>query len=390
LAEDDQAVVVLAHAELAVAEFVQRHVHLGDLAGHHVVAGDQLVALQFERAHGLAARQDREALRLDELAGFVEQRVQDAGLDGVGVLLDVDQGRVAALVALPQFELVAAEGQARGRQRPVQRAGGHRDRPPAAVDQVAEELGHLGVGPATVLARAEQFGTEAAQHPADQGRALFHDAQGIGLGFRDGGAGALRRLQGAAHARDVGPVDQRQVELVAHHPALAELGLVGLGQVAREAGLRRVLQAVADDAVQAVGPHRPLAAGQVAQQAAQRLVPLADLVLVGALEGHAVEPPDAQVVAAARDHVVRADQRRERDEARQRVLRLGLRPVPGPEAAAARPRVGAVGLRHAKHRGLPGRGWARSCAHARSGGCGRAGAASWRRTSGGSAGRPWR
>ena len=128
VAEDDQAVVVLAHAELAVAEFVQRHVHLGDLAGHHVVAGDQLVALQFERAHGLAPRQDREALRLDELAGFVEQRVQDAGLDRVGVFLDVHQGRVAALVAVAQFELVAAEGQARGRQRAVQRAGGHRDR----------------------------------------------------------------------------------------------------------------------------------------------------------------------------------------------------------------------------------------------------------------------
>jgi hypothetical protein len=113
LAEDHQAVVVLAHAELAVAEFVQRHVHLGDLAGDHVVAGDQLVALQFERAHGLAARQDREALRLDELAGLVEQRVQDAGLDGVGVLLDVHQRGIAPLFAVAQFELVAAEGQAR-------------------------------------------------------------------------------------------------------------------------------------------------------------------------------------------------------------------------------------------------------------------------------------
>ena len=41
LAEDDQAVVVLAHAELTVAEFVERDVHLGDLAGHHVVAGDR-------------------------------------------------------------------------------------------------------------------------------------------------------------------------------------------------------------------------------------------------------------------------------------------------------------------------------------------------------------
>ncbi|NUP99205.1 MAG: UbiA family prenyltransferase, partial [Armatimonadetes bacterium] len=34
------------------------------------------------------------------------------------------------------------------------------------------------------------------------------------------------------------------------------------GHVPGKAGLRRVLQAVADDTVQAVGPHRPLAAGQ--------------------------------------------------------------------------------------------------------------------------------
>ena len=57
-----------------------------------------------------------------------------------------------------------------------------------------------------VLARPEQFGAEAAQHTADQGRTLFHHAQGFGLGFGDGGAGALRRLQGTAHAGDVGPV----------------------------------------------------------------------------------------------------------------------------------------------------------------------------------------
>jgi hypothetical protein len=67
------------------------------------------------------AGQDREALRLDELAGLVEQRVQDAGLHRVGVLLDVDQRGIAALVAMPKLELVAAEGQARRRQRAVQR-----------------------------------------------------------------------------------------------------------------------------------------------------------------------------------------------------------------------------------------------------------------------------
>jgi hypothetical protein len=72
------------------------------------------------------------------------------------------------------------------------------------------------------------------------------------------------------------PVDQRQVELVAHHPALAQLGLVGLRQVACKTRCLRVLQPVADDAPQPVHPHRPLAAGQVAQQAAQGLVPLVD------------------------------------------------------------------------------------------------------------------
>ncbi|WP_439570592.1 hypothetical protein [Methylibium sp.] len=116
---------------------------------------------------------------------------------------------------------------------------------PAAIgtdrQQVAEELGHFGVGPATVLARAEQLGPEAAQHAADEGRALFHHSQGLGLRFRDGGASAPCRLKRAAHPRDVRPVDQRQVELVAHHPALGELGLVCLRQVAREAGLCRVL-----------------------------------------------------------------------------------------------------------------------------------------------------
>ena len=92
--------MVLAHAELAIAEFVQRHVHLGDLAGDHVVAGDQLVALQFQRAHRFAPRQDREALRLDELTAFVQQRVQDARFDRVGVLADVDQCGVTPLLTV--------------------------------------------------------------------------------------------------------------------------------------------------------------------------------------------------------------------------------------------------------------------------------------------------
>ena len=76
--------MVLTHAELAIAEFVECHVHFCDLGGDHVVAGDELIALQFERTHRLAPGEDREALRFDELAGFVEQRIQDAGLNGIG------------------------------------------------------------------------------------------------------------------------------------------------------------------------------------------------------------------------------------------------------------------------------------------------------------------
>ncbi len=121
--EDHQAVVILTHAELAIAEFVQRHVHLGHLAGDHVVAGDQLVALQFQRAHRFPARQDREALRLDELAGLVEQGVEGAGLHRIGVLADVHQRGIAPLVAVAQLQLVAAEGQPGARQRAVQRPG---------------------------------------------------------------------------------------------------------------------------------------------------------------------------------------------------------------------------------------------------------------------------
>ncbi len=110
LAEYHQAVVVLTHAELAVAELVEGDVHLGHLGGDDVVAGDQLGALEFERAHGLAARKNGKALRLDEFAGFVEQRIEHAGFHRIGVLLDVDQGREAEGVAVSQFQLVAAEG----------------------------------------------------------------------------------------------------------------------------------------------------------------------------------------------------------------------------------------------------------------------------------------
>jgi hypothetical protein len=115
-----------------------------------------------------------------------------------------------------------------------------------------------------------------------------------------------------------------------------EPGLVSDREIASEARFARVFEFVADDAVQPVRPHRPLPAGQVAQQAAQGLVALGNQVFVGALEGHAVESPDSQVVAAAGHHVVRADQRRERHETRERVLSSCLLPIPGRRSGPAR------------------------------------------------------
>ena len=88
--------MVLAHAELAVAQFVEGHIHVGNLGGDDVITGHELGALEFERPHRFASGQDRKALGLDEFARFVEQGVQDAGLDPVGVFLDVDQRGVAA------------------------------------------------------------------------------------------------------------------------------------------------------------------------------------------------------------------------------------------------------------------------------------------------------
>jgi hypothetical protein len=85
--------------------------------------------------------------------------------------------------------------------------------------------------------------------------------------------------------------------------------VIRTGQLARKAGSDRIGQGVGHPAMQAVRPHGPLAASEVAQQAAQRFVTFGDQVLVGALEGHAVQAPGAQVVSAARDHVVFANQR---------------------------------------------------------------------------------
>ena len=99
----------------------------------------------------------------------------------------------------------------------------------------------VGSGPDYVqLIYAEQLGPETPQHPSDKGRALFHRAQCVCLGFRDGGPRALRRLQGPAQPRDIGAVDERQVELVAHHPALTELRLVREREFTREARRRGI------------------------------------------------------------------------------------------------------------------------------------------------------
>ena len=79
-------------------------------------------------------------------------------------------------------------------------------------------------------------------------------------------------------------------------------------QVSRKAGLRGMLQAVVDDPVQPMRPHRPLTSCQIAQQAAQCLMPLKDQVIVCAFEGNAVQTPYAQVVPSPGDHVMGADE----------------------------------------------------------------------------------
>src|ERR1019366_6355393 len=141
--------------------------------------------------HRFAAWQDRKALCLDELALLVEQGVQDAGLDRVRVFAQVDEGGIAPLVAAARLELVGPEGQARGRQEPVQGSGGLRYRPPAAVDQIPQELRELGIVAPAMPACSEQLRSEAAQYAFDERRRLFHDAQCFGLRLGDGGARSL-------------------------------------------------------------------------------------------------------------------------------------------------------------------------------------------------------
>src|SRR5262245_28743044 len=102
-------------------------------------------------------------------------------------------------------------------------------------------------------------------------------------------------------------MDERQVELIAHHAVLAQLACIGPRQVACKAR-RRILQRVADEAMQAVRPDGPLTASQVAQKAAEGLMPLSDDVLVCAFERQATKAPDTQEVSAARDDVMRTQQ----------------------------------------------------------------------------------
>ena len=91
---------------------------------------------------------------LFELVGVIVNNPEKDGVD-VGTLIGRDPIGLACSTDIDEVlsrDAVAVEGQARGRQRPVQRPRRHRDWSPAAVDQVAEELGHLGVGPAWKMA----------------------------------------------------------------------------------------------------------------------------------------------------------------------------------------------------------------------------------------------
>jgi hypothetical protein len=153
--------VVLAHAKLTVPEFVEGDVHLGHLACDHVVTGDELIARQFQRPHRVAPGQDREALCLDELAVLVEQRVQDARVDGIGIFLDVHQRGVAPASPLRSSSLFR---QMRAR---ASVAAAGQDRAPC-VDQVPRNSATYG---ASAVLCAEQLRPESAAC-VRRGRAL--------------------------------------------------------------------------------------------------------------------------------------------------------------------------------------------------------------------------
>ena len=78
---------------------------------------------------------------------------------------------------------------------------------------------------------------------------------------------------------------------------------VGLRHIAGEARFRWDRHVVLDGPMQAVLPHRKLATGQIAEEAALRLVALGDRVLVGALERDAVQTPHPKVVPTPGDHI---------------------------------------------------------------------------------------
>ena len=99
---------------------------------------------------------------------------------------------------------------------------------PVPVDQVAQKLGHFRIEATSLLTDTQQLWAEATQHPVHKCRSLFHHTQGFRVCLFDGGLGPLRRLQCPADARGVGPVEQRQVQLIAHHRPLVQVRLIGL------------------------------------------------------------------------------------------------------------------------------------------------------------------
>ena len=181
VAEHCQGVAVLAHDELAVAQLVERHVHRFDLRDHRIVGREQLVALCGQCGHRLPAWQAGEALRLDELRVFVEQRAERARFDLAGEFFDGQHRGVTTTLALPDLQHAAAEGQARVWQGLVRGTCGEAHLAPHTVDQEREQFARLPEQVPVLFVATEQGRSELAQAALDERALLFHRGQGLVL-----------------------------------------------------------------------------------------------------------------------------------------------------------------------------------------------------------------
>ncbi len=225
--------VVLAQHEVARGHLVHGLVQFDDLA-HRLVAGRDHHAFgavqHLERvlpAHGA------EGVGNDVFEIQVLQTVEDAGIGGVAELLDVEDGAIVVSacwrghheVAGPVGEQVAAGGQVA-----MDRGIEHRLRLVGAIDQRGVQLQRFGEDHAVFrLVHAKTAGCIVLEHGlyvAGQFQHLFHRA--VLLGTQ---AYHVRALFHEALPGHHGPVDHREVQLVAHDALPREPTEVGIGHL---------------------------------------------------------------------------------------------------------------------------------------------------------------